>query len=209
VATWLGEEPLACPLIADDDMDGVRAMYRAVIQRALHDACGATVVAPTAVQQMKFAKQAWNFLYSPVTEHRAERWFVCMLAGVDAEMLEERMRVARIPEPTYDTLKNAWTQLELAYWRLGGSVGEPPAPRPENKRTTRGVNDKKGQRGFRIGRNPTRRLSGGDRRDAGQPRAVPDTLLFGRRKPGIPVRPKYANAVFGQGASARQLKFGF
>jgi hypothetical protein len=197
---------MACPTVADDDMDGVRAMYRAVIQRALHDACGATVVAPTAVQQMKFAKQAWNFLYSNAEEHKDERWFVCMLAGVDAEIFEERMAIAAIPNPTYETLKNAWSQLELAYWRLGGSVGEPPAPRPENKRTTRGANGRQGERGFRVGRTPTRRLSGGDRRDAGQPRIQPATLLFSR-KPGVPVRPKFANRVYGHGASMRQLKF--
>jgi hypothetical protein len=201
---------MACPSVTDDDLDGVRAMYRATIQRAMHDACGATVVAPTAVQQMKFAKQAWNFLYSSQKEHVDDRWYVCMLAGVDPEMLEARMNVAAIPEPTYDTLKNAWTQLELAYWRLGGSVGDKPAPRPENVRTARGtVNGATEQRGFRIGRTPTRRLSGGDRRDAGQPRLAPDTLLFGRRKPGVPVRPKFANMVYGQGASARQMKFSF
>lgn len=168
-------------------------MYRAVIQRAMHDACGATVVAPTAVQQMKFAKQAWNFLYSAAKEHSDERWYVCMLAGVDPEMLEERMGVAAIPEPSWDTLKNAWTQLELAYWRLGGQRGERPAPRPENKRTER-VHGAGGARGHRvkIARAPSRHLSGGDRRDAGVPRAQPDTLLFSRKR-GVPVRPRFAS----------------
>jgi hypothetical protein len=187
-------------------MDGVRAMFRAVIQRAMHDACGAVVVAPTAVQQMKFAKQAWNFLYSNEKEHRDERWYVCMLAGVDPEMLESRMKVAAIPEPTYETLKNAWTQLELAYWRLGGQKGEQPKPRPENVKGER-VHGARGQRGYRVvTRAPSRHLSGGDRRDAGN---RPATLLFGH-KPGVPARPKFAGtAMFGAAASARQMRFAF
>jgi hypothetical protein len=185
-------------------MDGVRAMYRATIQRAMHDACGAVVVAPTAVQQMKFAKQAWNFLYSNEKEHRDERWFVAMIAGVDAEMLESRMKIAAIPEPTYDTLKNAWTQLELAYWRLGGQKGERPKPRPENVKGER-VHGARGQRGYRVVTRAASRHLSGDRRDAGQPR----TLLFGH-KPGVPVRPKFAGtAMFGAAASARQMKFAF
>jgi hypothetical protein len=181
-------------------------MYRAVIQRAMHDACGAVVVAPTAVQQMKFAKQAWNFLYSNEKEFRDERWFVCMLAGVDPEMLESRMKVAAIPDPTYDSLKNAWTQLELAYWRLGGQQGEQPKARPENVKGER-VHGARGQRGYRVvARASSRRLSG-DRRDAGQPR--PTTLLFGH-KPGVPARPKFAGtAMFGMAASARQMRFAF
>jgi hypothetical protein len=137
-------------------MDGVRAMYRACIQRAMHDACGATVVAPTQVQQMKFAKQAWNFLYSNDKENRDERWFVCMLAGVDPEALEARMAVAAIPTPTYETLRNAWTQLELAYWRLGGQKGDKPEARPENsKPATRGDTNARVAKGHRINkRNP-------------------------------------------------------
>lgn len=203
-ADWLGGTDLACPNVADDDLDGVRTMYRAVIQRAMHDACGAVVVAPTAVQQMKFAKQAWNFLYSNEKEFRDERWFVCMLAAVDPEMLEARMKVAAIPDPTYDSLKNAWTELELCYWRLGGQKGEKPTPRPENVKGQR-VHGAKGQRGYRVvARASSRRLSG-DRRDAGKP----GTLLFGDKR-GVPARPKFAGtSMFGMAGSGRQMRFTF
>jgi hypothetical protein len=188
-------------------MDGVRAMYRSCIQRAMHDACGATVVAPTQVQQMKFAKQAWRFLYSNEKEYRDERWFVCMLASVDPEALEARMKVAAIPMPTYATLRNAWTQLELAYWRLSGQKGQMPEARPENsKPTSRGDANARVAKGHRVNTNPGR-----DRRDAGKP-LVPrrsGTLLFGDRR-GVPVRPKFAaTSLFGAAASARQLKFTF
>lgn len=189
-------------------MDGVRAMYRAAIQRAMHDACGATVVAPTQVQQMKFAKQAWNFIYSNVKEHADDRWFVCMLAGVDPEAFEARMKIAAIPNPTYETLRNAWTQLELAYWRLGGQKGPKPEARPENsKPANRGDVNARVAKGHRVNRNPGAR----DRRDAGQslvPRRS-GTLLFGNRR-GVPARPKFAaTTLFGAAASARQFKFSF
>lgn len=184
-------------------------MYRASIQRAMHDACGATVVAPTQVQQMKFAKQAWNFLYSEAKEFRDERWFVCMLAGVDPEALEARMAKAAIPTPTYETLRNAWTQLELAYWRLGGQRGDKPEARPENsKPATRGDVNARIAKGHRVNRN----LGGRDRRDAGQsfvPRRS-GTLLFGERR-GVPARPKLAGTtLFGMaGSGSRQFKFTF
>jgi hypothetical protein len=84
-------------------------------------------------------------------------------------MLESRMKVAAIPEPTYDTLKNAWTQLELAYWRLGGQKGERPKPRPENVKGER-VHGARGQRGYRVVTRAASRHLSGDRRDAGQPR---------------------------------------
>ncbi len=205
-ANWLGGTELACPSITDCDMDGVRAMYRAVVQRALHDACGATVVAPTQVEQMRFARDAWNFLYSPKKEHRDERWMVCELAQIDPEALELRMVVASIPEPTYDTLKHAWTNLELAYWRLGGRQGERPEARPE--RTTP---EKRGDRTARrtamghrvqvgVPRRSARALTHGnrtDRRDAG--------LLF---KGGVPVRPSYAGSG-ARGGIMSQLNFEF
>lgn len=211
-ADWLGGDDCACPPVTDCDMDGVRAMYRSCIQRAMHDACGATVVAPTQVQQMKFAKQSWNFLYSDAKEHRDDRWFVCMLAGVDPEALEARMALAAIPMPTYETLRNAWTQLELAYWRLGGQKGVKPEPRPENsKPSTRGDVNARVAKGHRINRHR-------DSRDAGRGHApvadgsyVPrrgSTLLFGDRR-GVPARPKFAGTtLFGASASG-QLKFTF
>jgi hypothetical protein len=149
-------------------------MYRAVIQRAMHDACGATVVAPTEQMQLRYATDAWNFLYSDAAVFRNERWLVCEYAGVDPEALESRMAIAAIRRPTGDILKHAWTNLELAYWRLGGCVGQMPVPRAE-----------------RIERQPRRR--GGHNRGKSyvpKPRRQPtralnryeaDTLLFSRR----------------------------
>jgi hypothetical protein len=211
-ANWLEGDEFACPSVTDCDLDGVRAMYRACIQRAMHDACGATVVAPTQVQQMKFAKQAWHFLYSNDKENRDDRWFVCMLAGVDPEALEARMAVAAIPNPTYETLRNAWTQLELAYWRLGGQKGEKPEARPENsKPATRGDTNARVAKGHRVNAKGHRvNRHSRDRRDAGQP-IVPrrsGTLLFGERR-GVPARPKFAGtALFGTAASAQLKLFG-
>lgn len=206
-ADWLGRDDCACPPVTDCDMDGVRAMYRAAIQRSMHDACGATVVAPTQVQQMKFAKQAWNFLYSNDKEFRDERWFVCMLAGVDPEALEARMAKAAIPMPTYETLRNAWTQLELAYWRLNGKIGPEPKARPENcKPATRGDVNARVTNGHVISKKAKR-----DRRDAGQP-LVPrrsGTLLFGDRRGGVPARPKFGGTIMSGFGSSRQLKFSF
>jgi hypothetical protein len=204
-ADWLGGSETACPPVTDCDMDGVRAMYRSVIQRALHDACGATVVAPTQVQQMKFAKQAWNFLYSDAKEHRDDRWFVCMLAGVDPEALEARMKIAAVPMPTYETLKHAWTELELAYWRLNGQHGPKPEPRPESEKpASRSMR----VAGHKINKNVGRR----DRRDAGKsivPRRT-GTLLFGERR-GVPVQPKFGSTInlLSGGGRAAQLKMDF
>lgn len=153
---------------------------------------------------MKFAKQAWNFLYSEIKEHRDDRWFVCMLAGIDPEALEARMAVAAIPMPTYDTLRNAWTQLELAYWRLNGKVGPEPVPRPANSKPA----NRAGANG-RVAMGHRVNTHGRDRRDAGQP-FVPrrsSTLLFGR---GVPANAKFANTIMsGVGGSARQFKFRF
>jgi hypothetical protein len=218
-AAWLERDDVACPPVTDCDMDGVRAMYRASIQRAMHDACGATVVAPTQVQQMKFAKQAWNFLYSDKPEFRDERWFVCMLANVDPEALEARMAVAAIPSPTYETLRNAWTQLELAYWRLHGKVGPMPEPRPENTKPASSDYRSTGKaarvaKGHRVAKNAPAEPR--DRRDAGKP-LVPKrgcTLLFSeRRRPGVPVRPKFSGGtvdIMGSSGRGAQLKlFGF
>lgn len=204
-AAWLGDLEAACPKITDCDFDGVRAMYRSAIQRALHDACGAVVSAPSQVEQMRFAREAWNFLHSHKPEFRNERWLVCELAGVDPEALERRMKQAEIPEPTVETLKHAWSILELAYWNLGGQVGERPAPRePNSKPEKRQRNDgRRLAKGYRFTIVPRRseRPLGGDR----------GTFLFNpNRVPGVPVRAKQATgARMAQAIMSHQLAFGF
>jgi hypothetical protein len=111
---------------------------------------------------MRYAREAWNFLYSDRKDYRDERWLVCALAGVDPEFLERRMALASIPEPTYETLKHAWTELELAYWRLGGQQGEKPEPRAANAKPRsrndrrRNGNNPRTHNGFRVSPVPRR-----------------------------------------------------
>ena len=117
------------PPIEDRDIDGCRAMLLASIERTIHDACGATCNGQDVVQRLFLARSAHRWLHLG-DMHKADRWRMCELVGLDPEIFDEHIRKAEIPWPTEETLAASWSLLELTYWKLAGRIGEQPQPRP-------------------------------------------------------------------------------
>lgn len=118
------------PMEREFDGSDLAILYLAVIDRAIHDACGATIIGSSMEVRVRLAQDAHNWLYNDRPYFRNERDLVCEYAGIEPSSLRARLLDAEIPWPTIDTIKNSWSILELAQWKLGGRIGPMPVPRP-------------------------------------------------------------------------------
>lgn len=119
------------PPITEADIDKCQALMWALIERMIHDTCGATCTGHSYHVRLRIARKAYAWLYSREPARMIDRSLVCEFLGLDPQAFDDRMAIAAVPFPCEETMRVSWTILEQVYWRLGGSQGEPPRPRGE------------------------------------------------------------------------------
>jgi hypothetical protein len=112
--------------IEDTDVDACQQLMRAVLERMIHDSCGAVVISGSSGERYDLAIEAWLWLHEDMPSVVRDRHMTCELAGVDAGDFDRAIRAAAIPRPEPGVKGDPAMNLERTYWRLGGSVGPEP-----------------------------------------------------------------------------------
>lgn len=121
-----GEERPDFEPVGDEDVPGCIALIRAVLLRAIHDACGATCAAASPANRLRMATTAWEWLHDGFGLNRQSRDRLCEQAGYEPEAFDLQVKKADIPRPTLETVRHAATYVERAYWGMNGRVGPEP-----------------------------------------------------------------------------------
>lgn len=121
--------------IEDEDVPGCRALLRAVLLRAIHDACGCSVTPKTKCNRLEVAQSAWSWLHATDGPSQVERAYLADEAGYDPEDFDAQVAKAELPWPATDAaLADNMLNLERAYWRMAGRNGPEPTTDPLAKR---------------------------------------------------------------------------